>query len=320
MRQYCRSSLGRFPYQHAHCFSHASSLAPPLLDHSAFTSQLDEVDRLLRAFIVQRQRVRQSIPADEESDERMMDSDEESNRRWSSSTDSTAVILAPSDVLPLKTPSISETQVIPGLPRASATIQFDDKAHSFVSAFLDSNPPHTHTEFAPKNSLLYHELQPVGHVIRPGSELNVTHDHLPRPGPDSNSSSPLDGTGEPWNRLTTSGNNEGSFLAPDLETSLGPPGLVPIQEGIFAFSMDYKEGYHDAASRAGKTLMYNQRCGMKRASLPDGTLGDALVTGFKHVSKMTSQADGCSSGKEGQACAEHQSQKDLRGVVLEEEE
>lgn len=64
----------------------------PVLEDGAFASQLDEIDRLLRAFRLQRQD--QSVsqrtpPADDDTDEKLMnsESDEESGGRLSSSTE-----------------------------------------------------------------------------------------------------------------------------------------------------------------------------------------------------------------------------------------
>ncbi|KAI9880176.1 MAG: hypothetical protein M1830_004995 [Pleopsidium flavum] len=314
MRRRCRSSLERFPHQRPPCFSQPSSLPSPFFDHDAFTSQLDEVDRILRAFMVQGQRARQSIPADEDTDERMMDSDEESNRRWSSSTDSTATILATSDALARSAPA---THDIPDLQRASAIFQFHPKAHSSTSTFRDITIPHTDTVSAPRDVLL---LQPVGHAVHQRSELNVEDPYLRHPGLHSDRGSPVDVTDNAWDRLCKSGNRGGSVLIPQLETSLGPLGLDLMKEDSLASTMSRKGDNQTTASRTEEAPLDISWEDTKGASLNESALGDAVATDMGLVPKMDLRANGNLSRELDRGCAENQYENRLEegfgGVVI----
>lgn len=223
----------------------------PLLGSGAFASQLEEVDRLLRAFMVQRQQARYFVPTDEASDERLMDSDEESGRRWSSSTGSTSVAVAPAHGLVRQCHSVFAVEEMHGLPTAHAASHVDLGVQRTASSSSSSTSTSTsenatnYTTPSPKNTDLCDELQLVGSADHGDRRPNAHIFRLEHPEPDKDSGDLQGLLEERSDNLRHSGNNQESHNIPGLKTTPGTLERRPVREGGFTSTMDCEGESYD---------------------------------------------------------------------------
>ncbi|MCJ1363323.1 hypothetical protein MMC16_002430 [Acarospora aff. strigata] len=256
---------------------------PPFPDHSAFASQLDEIDRLLQAFFVLKQGILLSVPADEDRDENLIGTEEESSRGWSSSTDSKSAVLVGPKATSLSFPSPSGTRSQPHPSGKPATVQIEHVMQASGSTNLGSN-----LQFGPGAStlggwMLRHEPHSVAQSLNQERHADSGSLSQYNPSHGCDSDSPVTQVEHNSNGPNSSSSAQGPSGLPSTAMSSSGVKYAISQKELLPFAVDIIGSSSNTPSGIEKALASSRSIGTKHVRFAEKARVDAVADDFERA-------------------------------------